>query len=240
LTSLGTLAAGIAHEINSPLQVITGLSESLVDNMEIHKLEKDFIKQRLTTINRNAWRIAEIVKSLLTYARTSSEAMENHDLNTIIRSTTVLMEHQLKTWSNIVIEMELAPDLPSIICNQGQIGQVLINLLTNARDAITGGGKIIIRTGFADNDEHIKKPLDRPNQIYLQVADSGKGIPDEIRTKIFDPFFTTKPLGMATGLGLSILSGIVRSHGGEITVDSQVHKGTIFTVFFPIQQRKSE
>jgi signal transduction histidine kinase len=135
------------------------------------------------------------------------------------------MEHQFKTWSNIVIEMYLEPNLPSISCNQGQIGQVVINLLTNARDAMPNGGTITVRTGVKE---------DKTQRVFLQVSDTGKGIPMQIQSKIFDPFFTTKPVGLGTGLGLSILSGIIRAHDGEITVESQPKKGSTFTIYFPI------
>jgi PAS domain S-box-containing protein len=222
LASLGTLAAGIAHEINTPLQVITGISESLTEQMGKDDFDKDRMKRQLEMVNRNAWRIAEIIKSMLTYVRTESKRMEVHNLNQIVKETTRLIEHQLKSWSNISIEMDLMPDLPPISCNQGQIGQVLINLLTNARDAMPVGGTITIRTG-----------IDHSQRVFLQVTDQGEGIPEEIRGKIFDPFFTTKPIGKGTGIGLSILSGTVRSHGGEIIVESQPKQGTAFIIIFP-------
>jgi signal transduction histidine kinase len=223
LASLGTLAAGIAHEINSPLQVITGISESLMVRVENEDMDRAQFKTQLKTLNRNGWRIAEIVKSLLRYARATPEGMEHQDLNNIVKTTTRLMEHQLASWSNILVEMDLAPTLAPLYCNQGQMGQVLINLLTNARDAMPNGGTITIRTGVDD----------KGNRIFLQVSDTGEGIPQEIRSRIFDPFFTTKPIGLGTGLGLSILSGIVRAHGGDIEVESQEKIGTTFTLYFP-------
>jgi signal transduction histidine kinase len=115
------------------------------------------------------------------------------------------------------------PNLPPIHCNYGQVGQVLINLLTNARDAMPNGGTITIRTG-----------IEGTQRIFLQVTDQGKGIPEEIRPKIFNPFFTTKSVDKGTGLGLSIVSSIIRCHHGEITVDSQPNQGSTFTITFPL------
>jgi signal transduction histidine kinase len=141
------------------------------------------------------------------------------------------MEHQFKTWSNIIIEMDLPTDLPPISCNHGQIAQILINLLTNARDAMPAGGRITIQTGISER---------APNCIFLKVSDTGSGIPEDIQGKIFDPFFTTKPQGMGTGLGLSIISGIVRAHGADISVKSRVKQGTTFTICFHAPEDQPE
>jgi len=224
LASLGTVSAGIAHEINSPLQVISGISDSLLERIDQDNLEYEYLKEKLTTINRNSWRIADIVRSLLTYARATPEGMDDQDLNNIVKNTARLMEHTLKLWSNVTIEFDLSSEPPFIFCNRGQVGQVLINLLTNARDAMPQGGEITIRTGFATDDKR---------RVFLKVVDTGTGIPEEFRDKIFDPFYPTKPEGKGTGLGLSIIAGIVHAHGGEIKVESQLKHGTEFTVYFP-------
>lgn len=223
LADLGTLAAGVAHEINSPLQVITGVSQSLLDRLQHRQLEPDYLQRKLESIQRNGWRCAEIVRSLRTYAHVSSNQTELHDLNILIQDMLLLIEHQLKSWSNIIIVTDLAPKLPSLFCDRNQITQVLINLLTNARDAISESGEITIRTGY--------KP--ETAQLILQVSDTGYGIPPAAVSKIFDPFFTTKPLGQGTGLGLSIVAGIMRACGGEIKVDSELNQGTTFTLLFP-------
>ncbi|MBP7692447.1 MAG: HAMP domain-containing histidine kinase, partial [Anaerolineales bacterium] len=130
--------------------------------------------------------------------------------------------HQLRSWSNVAVVTELTPDLPSLQCDRNQLVQVLINLLTNARDAMPEGGEITVQTS-AD-----------AGRLYLRVSDTGAGIPDSIRPKLFDPFFTTKPIGKGTGLGLSIVAGIVRAYGGEISVDSAVGRGTTFSIHFPV------
>jgi signal transduction histidine kinase len=225
LADLGTLAAGVAHELNSPLQVITGVSESLQRRAEQNNLPSDYLQRNLEVVRRNGWRCAEIVRSLHTYARASGGQLAPADLNALIHDTLLLMEHQLQSWSNVAIETDLADDLPELCCDRNQIVQVLINLLTNARDAMPEGGVITLQTWF-DAPAHT---------LALQVTDTGTGMPEAVRSKIFDPFFTTKPIGKGTGLGLSIVAGIVRAYGGAISVDSQEGRGTTFTVQFPVQ-----
>jgi PAS domain S-box-containing protein len=223
LAALGTLAAGIAHEINSPLQVITGTSESLQRRLGQRKLILEDLPDGLANINRCAWRVADIVRSLLTYARPSGGDLVSLDLNTLVEDTLLLIEHQLKTWSNVTVRTELAADMPVLNCDSEKISQALINLLSNARDAMPDGGDISIRTKY---DEDL-------NHFILEVTDNGQGIAEEVRSRIFDPFFTTKSVGKGSGLGLSIVKGIVQSHGGEITLDSTIGTGTTFTVALP-------
>lgn len=223
LADLGTLAAGVAHEINSPLQVITGLCQSILRRLEQNRLEPDYCANKLEVIQRNGWRCAEIVRALKTYAHASTTELEAQDLGEIIHDTLLLTEHQLKNWSNISIVTELAAEMPRLVCDRNQISQVLINLLSNARDAMPSGGHIIIRTG-----------ADLPaRRLWLQVVDNGSGIPEAVKARMFDPFFTTKAIGHGTGLGLSIINGIVGAHGGEIEVESEPGRGTTFTLFFP-------
>lgn len=224
LADLGTLAAGVAHELNSPLQVITGQSEDLInDIVQGNLIDNDRLKQDLEMINRNAWRSAKIIRSLLTYARPSAEQVEMLDINSMIKDTLLLIEHQLKSWMGIRIQTELADDLPAIPCDRTQMSQVLINLLTNARDAMPQGGQITI---VSRNDVDLQ-------QVVLEVKDTGAGIPDELKDKIFTPFFTTKTIGKGTGLGLSLVMGIIQAHGGEISVESKLNVGTTFIIHLP-------
>lgn len=223
LAELGTLAAGVAHEINSPLQVITGLSEILRKRVEEDRLEPDYFCRKLDVIHRNSWRCAEIVRSLKTYAYAASTQMAPNDLNEIIQDTLLLIEHQLVSWANIELVVELQPELPPLNCDRNQIAQVIINLLTNARDAMPDGGQIHMLTRYDSSQE----------QFVLQVADTGHGMSETVRAKIFDPFFTTKSVDRGTGLGLSIISGIIKAHGGEIRVQSAPHQGTTFIITFP-------
>ncbi len=223
LADLGTLAAGVAHEMNSPLQVITGMSQSLLKARERGTLSDERLRDNLETINRNAWRCAEIARALRTYAHSAGGTMEPQDLNSVIRDALLLTEHQLRSWSNIDIQTDLADILPPVMCDRNQMAQVLINLLTNARDAMPDGGRIGISTRL-DSDGM---------SVLLKVADSGTGIPPAALAKIFNPFFTTKPVGKGTGLGLSIIKGIVQAHGGRIWLESTEDVGTTFYLAFP-------
>jgi two-component system NtrC family sensor kinase len=224
LASLGSLAAGIAHEMNSPLQVIIGLSSSLQERLQAGEYNLLDTLQYLQTIHRNGWRGAEIVRSLLQYARPSIEEMSATDLNETVHETLILIENQLKTWDNIRVNLVLEPKLPKILGRKSQLSQALINLLSNARDAMPTGGEVSIRTAFEPSTQ----------KVLLQVADSGDGIPLDKIPRIFDPFFTSKEVGQGTGLGLSIVLGIVNSHQAEIQVDSEPGRGSTFTISFPI------
>jgi signal transduction histidine kinase len=225
MVGIGTLAAGIAHEINSPLQVITGYSDSLLKELQVAaRLEGERPERQLKTINRNAWRVAEIVRSLQHYAYPNTDRASQTELNELVKDTLILIEHQLKSWSNIAVETRLAADLPPFMCDPNKIIQVLINLLSNARDAMPMGGTIKIETAYQAD----------PERLVLTIADDGDGIPEAVRKRIFDPFFTTKIVGKGTGLGLSIVQGIVRAHGGEIQVESVLKAGTTFTISLPL------
>jgi signal transduction histidine kinase len=224
LADLGTLAAGVAHELNSPLQVVIGLSESMLRRSRDGTLETGYLERNLDIIHRNGWRCAEIVRSLHTYARASGGQMALADLNALVKDALLLVEHQLRSWSNVAIGTVLAEQLPPLFCDRNQVIQVLINLLTNARDAMPDGGEITIHTEF--------EPV--AGEIVLSVSDTGTGIAESIRRKIFDPFFTTKPVGKGTGLGLSIVAGIVRAYGGEISVVSKPREGTTFGIRLPV------
>jgi len=224
LASIGTLAGGMAHEINTPLQVVTGITERIIAQMESGELlDEGKLKRDIATVNRCGWNIAKIVRSVLTYVREMRGQIAPHDLNEIVKDTLLLTEHQLKTSSNISVRSNLGRNLPPLSCERNQIAQVLINLLTNARDAMPNGGEITIRTRYNA----------KQNRLTLQVSDTGAGIPIEIREKIFDPFFTTKEVGQGTGLGLSIVFGVVKAHGGEIEVESAPKQGTTFTIHLP-------
>ena len=224
MADLGALSAAVTHELKSPLQVITWASESLMERLEQGPLQGQAARSSLQAIHNSSWRINEIVLSLLNYARSSSEENAPQDFNEIIQDTLRLIEHQLKVWANIQLTVQLGNDLPGLPCDRLKISQVLINLLMNARDAMPSGGSITVSTAY-----------DPPaGEISLCVADTGGGIPPEIRGKIFDQFFTTKPIGQGTGLGLYIVSSVVTAHGGRILLDSRPGEGTTFTLLFPI------
>ncbi len=235
MASLGMMAAGVAHEINNPMQVITGVCQSLLARLDKGEVQVEDLQRYLQMLERNAWRVVDIVKSLNIYAHVDDIHLEPINLNEVVHETLLLFEPQLKKLSHIEFFTELCENLPPIAANKGQLGQVILNLLTNARDAIEENGTIHIRTYTAPHKLLTVSGEESQviEMVCLEVADSGKGIPYELQSKIFDPFFTTKPVGVGTGLGLAIIKGIIKSHNGDITFTSHPAQGTTFQVFFP-------
>jgi signal transduction histidine kinase len=220
MAALGTLSAGIAHEMNNPLGIITTRIEVMLLDAEGQALPPQVIED-LQVLHRASQRVAKIAASLRSFARQSPGERGPVDLNAIVEESMLLMQKPLAT-DNIRLSTTLADDLPAVHGDANALHQVLMNLLTNAREAINGGGEIRVRTG---------RVAARPGWIELVVADTGPGIaPDDV-TRIFDPFYTTKRSG--TGLGLSVSYGIVQDHGGTIQVDSTPGRGTTFTLRFP-------
>jgi signal transduction histidine kinase len=221
LSAIGQLAGGIAHEINNPLAVILGFSQALDRRIP----NGDPLRAPIEAIVREAIRCKDLVRELLTFSRTESKITEPLDLNELIRSTLVLIASQANM-QNVVIKTELADDQLIFFANQTQIQQVLVNLSTNALDAMKSGGTLTFRTrGSAQ-------------EIALEVSDTGEGIPEKIRAKIFEPFFTTKEVGKGTGLGLSLVYEIVQQHRGSIDIDSKVGTGTIMSIKFPTKENR--
>jgi signal transduction histidine kinase len=216
LSSIGLLAAGVAHEVNTPLAVISTYAQMLAKQVA----EDEQKSKILEKIAKQTFRASEIVNSLLNFSRTSPTEFVDVDLNRVLRETVNLIEHQLRT-SGVQVLTGLASSLPIVRGNAGKLQQVLLNLFLNARDAMPDGGTLTVRswgeTGFA----------------HVEVADTGQGIPPEHLSRIYDPFFTTKGVKKGTGLGLSITYGIVQEHNGIIEVESQVGAGTRFRLEFP-------
>ena len=218
LAALGTLSAGLAHEINNPIGVIT----SRVECMLWEALERDLpqgIQEDLKVINKHAHRVAKLAQGLLSFARQPSWELQPLSLNQLIDETLLLAEKQLAK-EGIKLEKRLHPDLPKVFGSANHLEQVILNLVNNAREAMPKGGRLIIGSR-----------LGQDGQVQFLISDTGKGIPEEILPRIFDPFFTTKAGG--TGLGLSISYGIVQEHGGAIEVESQVDQGSTFIVTLP-------
>jgi signal transduction histidine kinase len=222
LSSLGTLVAGIAHEINNPIGIITNRVEVLRLEYDEPRLDAT-LKEDLAVIHRHANRVGEITRALLTYARQSSQEQARLDLNAVIRSALLLWQPQAP--QQVRVSLALAPRLPPIMGNFTQLQQVVINLLSNALDATAEGGAIVIQT---------QCEMGPPPAVRLEISDTGIGIPPEHVSQVFDPFFTTKPPGKGTGLGLSVCLGIVQDHQGTIMVRSQVGQGSTFIVRLPI------
>ena len=225
LSSIGLLAAGVAHEINTPLAVISSYAQMLSKQLR----GDTRIGPVLDKITQQSFRAAEIANGLLNFSRTSTTEFRSTDLNQIIRDTLSLLEHQFKT-AQILVDLELADELPLIHGNTGKLQQVFLNLLLNAKDAMPGGGRMRVATLVNGHVEAI-------------VSDSGSGIAPEHLKRIYDPFFTTKniPGGKrGTGLGLSVSYGIIQEHAGKIHVESAVGSGTTFHLEFPLQVGSKE
>ncbi|MBC7258681.1 MAG: cache domain-containing protein [Chloroflexi bacterium] len=220
LASIGQLAAGVAHEINNPLGTIMLYSDIL--NREVPP--DSTIKDDLQMISREATRCKEIVTALLNFARQSRVMAQETDVNDLVRELASDLE-RLPLYEDVVIVQKLAPDLPIIQADPTQLRQVLVNLANNAAEAMPEGGTLTFTTALDPAGD----------RVHISVEDTGIGIPPENIPKLFTPFFTTKPIGRGTGLGLAITYGIVKMHRGQITVQSQVGKGTRFTVILPVR-----
>jgi hypothetical protein len=216
LSSIGLLAAGVAHEVNTPLAVISTYAQMLAK--QVHGDETK--SKLLDKIARQTFRASEIVNSLLNFSRTSSTEFEEIDLSRVLRETLSLLEHQLEK-ALVKVEASLTEGLPPVRGNVGKLQQVFLNLILNARDAMEGGGTLTVRTSA------------NGAAVRVEVRDTGPGIPREHLTRIFDPFFTTKGAKKGTGLGLSVSYGIVEEHGGMIVADSAPGEGAIFRLEFP-------
>jgi PAS domain S-box-containing protein len=219
LAALGTMAAGIAHEMNNPLGIITTRIEVMLLDAEQQALPGQVLDD-LQVLHRASQRVARIAASLRSFARHSPGDRVPLDLNTVVDESVQLLQKPLAA-DNIQIVTSLDRTLPTILGDASTLHQVLMNLLTNAREAMPGGGQIRLETG----------PAERPGWIRLLVADTGAGIPAEEISKIFDPFFTTKRTG--TGLGLSVSYGIIQDHHGTVDVQSIPGRGTTFVLAFP-------
>ncbi len=220
LAALGTLSAGIAHEINNPIGIISSRVEVMLLEAEAGELAAETRKD-LEVILRHAHRVAAITQGLLSFARQSSGIRGPVNLNRVTEEILQLVQKDMSR-AHVRVTMKLDEHLPSIVADSIAIGQVLLNLLTNARGAMPAGGEITIESTH----------LVASRSVRLVVRDTGAGIAPEILPKIFDPFFTTKPDG--TGLGLSISHGIVHDHHGTLSVRSEVGRGTTFTLTLPL------
>jgi signal transduction histidine kinase len=217
LSSIGLLAAGVAHEVNTPLAVISTYAQMLSKQVA----EDEPKAKLLDKIAKQTFRASEIVNSLLNFSRTSPTEFLKTDLNKVIRETSSLVDHQFQK-SGVTVDLGLSDNLPLIRGNASKLQQVFLNLFLNARDAMASGGSLHVRS-WTDS-----------GLVHIEVRDSGQGIPPEHLTRIYDPFFTTKGAKRGTGLGLSITYGIVQEHKGAIEVDSMLGKGTCFRLDFPI------
>ena len=224
LSSIGLLAAGVAHEVNTPLAVISSYTQMLTKQLR----GDDRLSPLLEKITQQTFRASEIVNGLLNFSRTGTTEFRETDLNAIIRDTLTLIEHQFKT-SQVQLDASLLPDLPPILGNAGKLQQVFLNLFLNAKDAMAGGGTLRIAT-------------EANGHVSVAISDTGSGISPEHLQRIYDPFFTTKTAPKegqrrGTGLGLAVTYGIIQEHAGKIHVESQIGEGTTFYLEFPMLRK---
>ncbi|MDY7226449.1 PAS domain-containing sensor histidine kinase [Hyalangium rubrum] len=233
LVSVGTLATGIAHEINNPMAYVTAnLSElaaqlnqriSALGSQALTRVELTELVEIASEALEGAGRVNKIVRELKLFARGGDERLEAVDLHTVVKNSLKIALHELSRRARIVLELE---EIPRVLGNESRFGQLCLNLLINAGQAIAPGdidrNRIVVRTHQRGD-----------GWVLLEVSDTGVGISPENQRRLFDPFFTTKPIGEGTGLGLSICHGIVKQLGGTIEVESAVGKGSVFRVALP-------
>ncbi|MBI3636340.1 MAG: GAF domain-containing protein [Candidatus Rokubacteria bacterium] len=216
LSALGQLVAGVAHELNNPLSVVLGhayLAET--------KTGAGGLEAHIRGMREGAERAAQIVRNLLQFARKTSSSRDVIDVNALVEQVIEFTRNAGAT-QNVGVVRELAPDLLPTSGDPGQLQQVLLNLVTNAYQAMPRGGTLTVRTRAAGR------------RLRVEVSDTGPGVRDDIRHKIFDPFFTTKSMGEGTGLGLSVAHGIVSAHGGRLWLDERAPRGATFVIELPV------
>src|SRR5438034_4677174 len=224
IATMGSLLAGVAHELNNPLAVLTGHAHLLREGAKDESLAS-----RAEKIQAAADRCARIVKNFLALARQRPPERGAVRFNQVVQEAVDLLAYQLRL-SDVEVALDTADDLPVIWADAHQLHQVVVNLVANAQQALSrmaGARRIVLKTRL----EH------EPDRVWLEVTDTGPGIPAEIRARIFEPFFTTKPPGEGTGLGLSLCRGIVEEHGGTIGVESEPGQGTTFLIRLPVLPR---
>jgi PAS domain S-box-containing protein len=224
LSSIGLLAAGVAHEVNTPLAVISSYTQMLSKQLQGDPQKSGLLEK----ITRQTFRASEIVNNLLNFSRTSGSEIGDVDVNKVIGDTLALLEHQFKV-AKVEVQNALEPRLPAIQGNAGRLQQVFLNLFLNAKDAMPGGGTLRVATLNGES-------------VSVCVSDTGTGIAPENIQRIYDPFFTTKTSpreGQArgTGLGLSVTYGIIQEHAGKIRVESNPGAGTTFVLDFPLSKK---
>ncbi len=228
LASVGELATGVAHEINNPLAIIIATSGVIQDMLnpefKMNPTPEDILKE-LKIINDAVLRAKKITHQLLDYGRENKPSLKLSNINDIIDNTIGELQHREFELENIIIEKNYEKDLPDILIDQDQLRQVILNIINNAKDAIFGSGKISIFTK-KDNEN-----------LYIEIMDTGCGMNHEQIMKIFNPFFTTKEVGKGTGLGLSVSLNIIKSMGGDISVQSLEGRGSCFNISLPIYNK---
>jgi PAS domain S-box-containing protein len=237
IEAIGRLAGGIAHDFNNLLTVIKGYNELSLTMLEEH----DLLKENIEEVKKATSRATALTRQLLAFSRRQVFNLNVLDLNLILRDIEKMLRRVINEDIEMIIELE--EDLGKIKTDPGQIEQVVINLVVNAKDAMPNGGRLTLRTANVElGEEYIRTHIGvKPGHyVMLSVTDTGIGISPEVRERIFEPFFTTKEVGKGTGLGLSTVYGIVKQSGGEIGVESETGKGTTFKIYLPRVEARIE
>ncbi len=241
LAGMGTLTASIAHELNNPLSIITAACANLQFDIDDNMLSLEQLHHYVKMIEQSAWRCVRIVEVLRNYSLDGSQQMAVTNWNKIVEDALTLVKQQFQGKFNVEIETDLAPDLRTVVCDHNRMTQVLINLLTNARDAMPEGGRIRVKTWMIPSgrvlpDSCLKsysRELATTDFYAVSVSDEGAGVDSDALGKIFEPFFTTKTNGAGTGLGLFIAKRIVEQHNGRLWVENNPTDGATFVVLLP-------
>lgn len=236
MEAIGLLAGGVAHNFNNLMTVITGYSELMYDS-----LDDDLLRRDLEQINTAGQQAAALTKQLLAFSRKQMLQSKVLDLNIVVANVDKMLRPIIGADIDLIIIPEMK--LGSIKADPGQMEQVIINLVINARDAIRGGGKVMVETANVELDkDYARRHVDvKPGKyVLLSVSDTGHGMDEETKTHIFEPFFTTKEHGQGTGLGLATVHGIIKQSGGHISVHSQPDLGTTFKIYLPRTEAVAE
>ena len=224
LSTLGRLAAGVAHEINNPLGGVLMYTHLALEDVE----DKEVLRKNLEKTIAEASRCKDVVKGLFDFAHQTEPKVELANINDIIERTLQVIKNQV-LFKNIIIMKEMHPSLPKLSVDIGQMQQVFTNIILNAADAMVGNGQLTVKTSQTDDNKNIK----------IEIVDTGHGIKSENIDKIFEPFFTTKEVGNGTGLGLAVSYGIITNHHGTIEVQSEYGHGAVFIIELPVNQKET-
>ena len=251
MAGIGTLTAGIGHEMNTPLSIIAATCSNLQHEIEENNLSMEQLLKYVNMIEQNAWRAARIVEVLRNYSYDEETQTAVTDLNMIIEDALTLVQHQLHGEYNIQVETQLAHNLGTIVCDHNRMTQVLVNLLLNARDAIgRGGGKITVKSWpmppptlslsrvnglVAATSAALSAGAPAHEEYAFSVSDTGPGLDPAIMGQVFEPFFSNWPNGKGAGLGLFVAKRIVEQHHGRITAENNHTGGATFMVVLPRQ-----